>query len=99
MLPKKLKSSSEHQNLQLPNKKIRFDVVPDKQQLLDLSKLIGFTASETYRLFQKGLPVYIDDVPMVNAYKIRKYFRAANITVTVTPAIDQYHLFENCWNI
>lgn len=32
--------------------KIRFDIVPDKQQLLDLSKLIGFTAGETYCLFK-----------------------------------------------
>lgn len=36
---------------------------------------------------------------MVTAYKICKYFRVTNITVTVTPAIDQYHLFEDCWNI
>lgn len=79
--------------------KIIFDFIPNKQQLLDLSKLIGFTAVETYRLFQKGLPVHIDNISMVTAYKIRKYFRAANIAVTVIPAIDQYHLFEECRNI
>lgn len=79
--------------------KITFGTIPSKQQLLDLSKLIGLTATETYHLFLKSLPVHIDNISMVVAYKIRKYFRSTDISITITPPIDQYHLFENCWHI
>lgn len=79
--------------------KIIFHSTPNKQQLLDLSKLIGLTAAETYRLFQKDLPVYIDNIPMVATYQIRKYFSSTDIAITIFPPIDQYHLFEECWHI
>jgi len=79
--------------------RISFHSVPDKQQLLDLSKLIGFTGVETYRLLQKELPIHIDNIPMVTTYQIRKYFRTTCVEVTISPPIDQYRLFEDCWHI
>ena len=79
--------------------KISFHSTPNKQQLLDLSKMIGLTGAETYRLFQKELPIHIDNIPMVATYQIRKYFRPTNIAIIISPPIDQYHLFEDCWHI
>ena len=78
---------------------ISFHSTPTKQQLLDLSKLIGLTGTEIYRLFQKGLPVQIRNVPMITAYQIRKYLRPTDIAMVASPPIDQYHLFEKCWHI
>lgn len=79
--------------------KISFFSAPNKQQLLDLSKMIGLTGAETYRLFQKELPIHIDNIPMVATYQIRKYFRSTNIAIIISPPIDQYHLFEDCWHM
>ena len=79
--------------------KISFHSTPNKQQLLDLSKMIGLTGVETYRLFQKELPIHIDNIPMVATYQIRKHFSATGIPITIQPPIDQYHLFEDCWGI
>lgn len=79
--------------------RISFHSTPNKQQLLNLSKLIGLTGAETYHLFQKELPVHIENISMVATYQIHKYFRSTDISITITPPIDQYHSFEDCWHI
>lgn len=71
----------------------------DKQQLLDFSKLIGIGTAQVYHLFKNNCPVVLKNVPMVATYRIQKYFRSLGTEVTIDPALNEYHLFEECWNI
>lgn len=76
---------------------ISIDASLTKQQLLGFSKLIGMNGPQTYRLFKNNLPVIIENIPMIQAYKIRNYFRANGISLEVTPSLDEYEQFEICW--
>ena len=78
---------------------ISIDANLNKQQLLGFAKLTGYRGTEAYRLFKNNTPVVLKDIPMVLTYKIRNFFRSADITITITPPIDEYHLFEECWRI
>lgn len=71
----------------------------DKQQLLDVAKMIDYTATQVYCLFKNNYPVVLENIPMHLAYRIRAYFRSLGREVTIIPALDDYHLFEECWDI
>ena len=68
-----------------------------KQQLLDFSKFIGMNGPQTYRLLKNNLPVVIENIPMIQAYKIRNFFWSHNIDIEVSPTLDEYERFEICW--
>lgn len=77
---------------------ISINVPLTKKQLLDFSKFIGMNGPQTYRLFKNNLPVVIENISMIQAYKIRNYFHADSITISITPPLDKYERFEICWH-
>lgn len=78
---------------------ISIDANLNKQQLLDFAKLTGYRGTEAYRLFKNNTPVVLEDTHMVLTYKIRNFFRSADIIIAINPPLDEYHLFEDCWCI
>lgn len=78
---------------------VTFHSALSKQQILNLAKIIGSTGTETYHLFQKGVPIHIENIPMVTAYQIHKHFQSTDIAISFSPPIDQYHMLEDCWHI
>ena len=70
-----------------------------KKQILEFSKLIQMSGVDVYHLFKAQSPVEINNIPMILAYKLQKYFNKEEINIVITPALKEYHLFEKCWNI
>ena len=71
----------------------------DKQQLLAFSKLVGIGGVQVYHLFKSTMPVVLEQVPMVLAYKLQRFLISIGASITIEPAIDEYHMFEECWKI
>ena len=71
----------------------------NKKQIIEFAKLIGMNGVQVYHLFKGKTSVAFDNIPMVLAYKIHKYFRIENISIHVTPSLNEYHLFEKCEKI
>lgn len=73
---------------------------PDNGQMLGLSKLLGLNGAEIYRLFKSYSPVVLRKVPILLAYKLRKFFRENGMSIYIDPSIEnEYHLFERCHKI
>lgn len=84
------------------DKMFRFFIVTiyDKlttQQVLDFSKLMGMNGAQTYRLFKNGIPVVIENVATIQAYKIRNFCRVNYLHFEISPSLDQYPYFEDCF--
>ena len=76
---------------------ISIDQTLSKEAILGLSKLLGMNGTTVYRLSKTISPTVFDNIPMILAYKIRNYFRSIDIRIHITPSLDEYHLFEDCW--
>lgn len=70
-----------------------------KEHILGLSKLLGMNGARVYHLFKENSPVVFDNIPMILAYKVRNYFRDITTSIQISPSLDEYHLFEDCWKI
>ena len=71
----------------------------DKRQLLDFAKLLDVGITQMYHLFKNNSPVVLNEVPMALTYRIRKHFRTLGTEIAIVPALGEYHLFEECWDI
>ena len=71
----------------------------NKAQMLEFSKLLGINGVQTYQLFKNNATVIFEKVPMVLTYQIRSFLRSVGAAVSIQPAIDEYHMFEECWKI
>lgn len=78
---------------------VSIDTKLNTQQLLVFSKLIRMNGAQTYQLFKSNMPVILENISMVSTYQIRAFFRSQNIPISIQPEIDEYPLFEKCWNI
>lgn len=58
---------------------VSIDTKLSKQQLLDFSKLLGISGTQTYQLFKNNTPVVIENVTMVLAYQMQFIFSAYHI--------------------